>query len=245
MTSISSISQGKKGGGVSFGANSILILPSYSNCMLALSIPAWNIAFISGVLLLLLLFLIELNQRLSAWLVNPPWLQLLTLNPFALRLLLFLFFYHCYFGHCSDEPSACFHLQWLGHIPSTKHLLSIIIVWNFPVQEQISSVTVSSPLLPAYGTLSHLLFFRLPSTFLHLKGKSITTIRTRRHDFFFFFFFFFVNFFLHICYFDFFSSFLLDILAISFITCHFLPLAFPTGYRHKKEHNVPVLCSHL
>ena len=39
---------------------------SYSNYILALFIPAWNVALISGVLPLMLLFSIGLNQRLSA-----------------------------------------------------------------------------------------------------------------------------------------------------------------------------------
>ena len=36
------------------------------NCILVLFVPAWNIALISGVLPLILLFMIGLNQRLSA-----------------------------------------------------------------------------------------------------------------------------------------------------------------------------------
>ena len=43
----------------------------------------------------------------------------------------------------------------------------------------------SSLLLPAFGSLSLLLYFLLPSTFLSSKGRSITTLGTRRHDFFF------------------------------------------------------------
>ena len=38
-----------------------------------------------------------------------------------------------------------------------------------------------------FGTLSFLLYFRLPSTFLPSKSRSITTLGTRWHDFFFFF----------------------------------------------------------
>ena len=52
--------------GVLFGVNNILILLNYSNCILVLFIPAWNIDLISGVLPLILLFLIGLNQRPSA-----------------------------------------------------------------------------------------------------------------------------------------------------------------------------------
>ena len=51
-------------------------------------------------------------------------------------------------------------------------------------EQLISSVMVSSPLLLTFGTLSLLLYFRLPSTFLPSKGRSITTLGTRWHDFF-------------------------------------------------------------
>ena len=88
--------------GFFFGVNNILILLNYSNCILLLFVPAWNIALISGVLLLILLFSVGLNQRLSAWLVIPPWPRLLTLCLFAARWLLCLF-YRYYFGHCCEE----------------------------------------------------------------------------------------------------------------------------------------------
>ena len=55
-----------KNWGFSFVVNNILMLLNYSNCILVLFVPAWNIALISGVLPLILLFLIGLNQRLSA-----------------------------------------------------------------------------------------------------------------------------------------------------------------------------------
>ena len=48
------------------------------------------------------------------------------------------------------------------------------------------SVMVSSLLPPTFGTLSLPLYFRLPSTFLPSKGRSITTLGARWHDFFFF-----------------------------------------------------------
>ena len=54
------------------------------------------------------------------------------------------------------------------------------------MRELIGSVMVSSPLLLTFGTLSLLLYFQLPSTFLPSKGRSITTLGTRWHDFFFF-----------------------------------------------------------
>ena len=60
------LSQPQKNWGFSFVVNNILILLNYSNCILVLFVPAWNIALISGVLPLILLFLIGLNQRLSA-----------------------------------------------------------------------------------------------------------------------------------------------------------------------------------
>ena len=59
------------------------------------------------------------------------------------------------------------------------------------------SVMVSSPLLPAFGTLSLLLYFRLPSTFLPSKGRSVTTLGTRWHDFVFIILFrYFINYFI-------------------------------------------------
>ena len=54
------------------------------------------------------------------------------------------------------------------------------------MRDLIGSVMVSSPLLLTFGTLSLLLYFRLPSTFLPSKGRSNTTLGTRWHDFFFF-----------------------------------------------------------
>ena len=62
--------------------------------------------------------------------------------------------------------------------------LILTIVWNSPMRELIGSVMVSSPLLPVFGTLSLLPYFRFPSTFLPSKGRSITTLGTRWHDFF-------------------------------------------------------------
>ena len=60
------LSQPKKNWGFAFGVNSILILLNYSNCILVLFVTAWNIALISGVLPIILLLSIGLNQRLSA-----------------------------------------------------------------------------------------------------------------------------------------------------------------------------------
>ena len=55
---------------------------------------------------------------------------------------------------------------------------------------------VSSLLLPTFGTLSLPLYFRLPSTFLSSKGRSIATLGTRWHDFFIALFKYFINFFI-------------------------------------------------
>ena len=77
-----------------------------------------------------------------------------------------------------------FHLQWFGHVPHSRQHLPTTIVWNSPMRELIGLVVVPSPLLPAFGTRSLLLYFRLASTFLPSKGRSITTIGTRWHGFF-------------------------------------------------------------
>ena len=77
-----------------------------------------------------------------------------------------------------------FHLQWLGHVPHDRHHLPTDIVWNSQMRELIGSVTVSSLLLPAFGTLSLLRHFRLPTTFLPSRERSITTLGTRWHDFY-------------------------------------------------------------
>ena len=51
--------------------SSILTALSYLNYIMAFLVPGWNAALLSGLLLLLHFFLIELNQRLSAWSVIP------------------------------------------------------------------------------------------------------------------------------------------------------------------------------
>ena len=60
------LSQPQKNWGFFFDVSNILILLNYSNCILVLFVPAWNIALTSGVPHLILLFLIGLNQRPSA-----------------------------------------------------------------------------------------------------------------------------------------------------------------------------------
>ena len=151
---------------------------------MALFILAWNIALISGVLPLILFFSIGLNQRLSAWLLIPSWSRLLTLYFFATRWPLYLFSTTVTLITALMNWLPVFYLQWLDHVPHGRHHLHTIIVWNSPVQELISSVMASSLLLPAFGTLSLLLYFWFPSTFLLSRGRSSTTLGTRWHDFF-------------------------------------------------------------
>ena len=116
----------------------------------------------SGVLLLLLLFLIGLNQRLSARLVIHPLPQLLTLYLFAAMLFLFLFSTTITLVTALTNWLHVIHLQWLSHVLHVRHHLSTITVWKSPIQELISSVMVSPLLFPTCGTLSHLRFFQLP-----------------------------------------------------------------------------------
>ena len=92
------LSQPQKNWGFSFDVNNILILLNYSNCIVVLFVPAWNIGLTSGVLPLILLFLIGLNQKPTS-----------TLDPLSLhrKVASISLFYHYYFGHCSDELAAC------------------------------------------------------------------------------------------------------------------------------------------
>ena len=103
-----------------------------------------------------------------------------TLDPLSLRrkVASLSLFYRFNFGHCSDKLAACIPPP-MARPPSTRQA-------NSPMRELISSVMVPSPLLPAFGTLSLLLYFQLPSTFLPSKGRSITTLGTRWHDFFYY-----------------------------------------------------------
>ena len=93
------------------------------------------------------------------------------------------------------------HLQWLSHVPHIRSRLPIIVVRNFPMQELIGSVIVSLLVLPACGTLSHLLYFQLPSALFLSKRRFIISLGQAG------------IFFKLLCLF-------IDILAICFITCH-------------------------
>ena len=115
------------------------------------------------------------------------WPRLLTFCLFAARWLHYLFSTAITLVTVLMNWPPVFHLQWLGHVPHVRQHLPTTIVWNSPMRELIGSVMVSSLLLPTFGTLSLPLYFRLPSTFLPSKGRSITTLGARWHDFFFFF----------------------------------------------------------
>ena len=146
------------------------MLLNYSNCILVLFVPAWNIALISGVLPLILLFSIGLNQRLSAWLVIPPWPRLLTLYLFGAEWLHYLSFIAITLVTALMNWPPVFHLQWLGHVPHVRQHLLTIIVWNSPMRELIGSVMVSSLLLPTFGTLSLCISGFLQPSFLQKAG---------------------------------------------------------------------------
>ena len=117
---------------------------------------------------------------------NPSLTSTLDPRLFAARWLHFLFSTAITLVTALMNWLPVFHLQWLGHVPHVRQHLPTAIVWNSPMRELIGSVMVSSPLLLTFGTLSLLLYFRLPLTFLPSKGRSITILGTRWHDFFFF-----------------------------------------------------------
>ena len=148
---------------------------------------------------------------------------LLTLCLFAARWLLYLFPTAIILVSALKNWLPVFHLQWLGHVPHGRHHLPTTIVWNSPVQKLIGSEMVSSFLLPAFGTLSLLLYFQLPSIFLPSKGRSITTLGTRWHDFFVTLFRYFM---------------------FLFYSFHCLSPPIPKGCRLEKGHIVPIQCSH-
>ena len=100
-----------------------------------------------------------------------------TLDPLSLRrkVASLSLFYRYYFGHCSEELAACSPPPMARPRSTRQASFAHSYCVNSPMRELIGSVMVSSLLLPAFGTLSLLLYFRLPSTFLSSKGKSITT----------------------------------------------------------------------
>lgn len=83
-----------------FYVDVFIILFNHSHHILGSFIPFWNIALIYGLLLLLPLFLIWLNQRF-AWLVILPCL----LNSVCCKVASLSPFCHYYFGYCYDFTS--------------------------------------------------------------------------------------------------------------------------------------------
>ena len=97
--------QSKKKWGFSFSVSNILILLNYSNCILALFVPAWNIALISG--FSPYTSLLDRVESKAIQLIGDPSLTS-TLDPLSLRrkvASLSLFYRYC-FGHCSEELAA-------------------------------------------------------------------------------------------------------------------------------------------
>ena len=143
-------------------------------------------------------YLLDRVESKAIRLISDPFLTS-TLDPLSLcrKVASLSLFYRYYFGHCSDELAACIpppmarprstRQATFAHNYCVELSNATTIVWNSPMQELIGSVMVSSPLLLTFGTLSLLLYFWLPSTFLPSKGRSITTSGTRWHDFFFYY----------------------------------------------------------
>ena len=183
------LSQPQKSWGFSFGVNNILtsaqLFKLYTGFIRSCSEYCSHIWGSSPYTSLL-----DRVELKAIHLIGDPSLTL-TLDLLSLRrkVLLYLFSTAITLVTALMNWKLVFHLQWLGHVPHDRHHLPTTILWNSPMQELTSSVMVSSLLLPAFGILSLLLYFWLPSTFLPSKGRSIITLRTRWHDFFFFFFF--------------------------------------------------------
>ena len=100
------LSQLQKNWGFSFGVSNISILLSYSNCILVLFVPAWNVALISGSSPYTSLLNRVESKAIS--LIGDPSLTL-TLDPLFLhrKVASLSLFYRYYFGHCSDELATC------------------------------------------------------------------------------------------------------------------------------------------
>ena len=187
--------------------------------ILVLFAPAWNIALISGFPSLYTSLLDRVESKAIHSTGNPSFTT--TLDPLSLhrKMASLSLFYHYYFGHCSDELVA--------YIPSPmaqpRSTWQATFAHSYCVQELIGSVMASSLLLLNFGTISLLLYFQFPSTFLPSKGWSITTLGTRWHDFSLLPF--------------------LDILQKLFYSFHYISFPFLKGCRLKKRHFVHVLCS--
>ena len=130
-------------------------------------------------------FLLNMIESKAIFLIGDPSLTS-TLDTLSLRrkvASLSLFYCYTLVTALMSWPPV-FQLQLLCHVPHERHHLPTANVWNSPMQELFGSAMVPPLLLPAFGTLSLLLYFWLPSTFFPSKGKSITTLGTRWHDFF-------------------------------------------------------------
>ena len=164
-------------------------------------------------------YLLDRIESKAICLIGDPCLTS-TLDPLSLRrkVASVSLFYRYYFGHCSDELAACIPPP-MARPRSTRQAT---FAHNYCVELSNARINRFSDgfflLLPTFGTLSLSLYFRLPSTFLPSKGRSITILGTRWHDFFITLFRYFINL--------------------------FYSFPFLEGYRLEKGHVVPVLCSH-
>ena len=102
-----------------------------------------------------------------------------TLDPLSLRhkVASLSLFCRYYFGHCSDELAACIPPP-MARPRSTRQAT---FAHNYCVELSNARINRFSDGFFPFGTLSLLLYFQLPS-----KGRSITTLGTRWHDFFYY-----------------------------------------------------------
>ena len=127
-------------------------------------------------------------------LIGDPSLTL-TLDPLSLcrKVASLSLFYRYYFGNCSDELDACIPPP-MARPRSTRQAQ---FAHNYCVELSDARINRFSDgfflSTSAFGTLSLLLYFQLPSTFLPSKGRSITTLGTRWHDFFIILFRYFIK----------------------------------------------------
>ena len=150
-----------------------------------------------------------------------------TLDPLSLRrkVASLSLFYRYYFGHCSDELAACIPPP-MARPRSTRQAT---FAHNYCVELSNARINrFSDGFFPSTSHLWNSLpssvgYFRLPSTFHPSKGRSITTLGTRWHDFFITLFRYFMN---------------------LFYSFHCLSFPFLEGSKLEKGHIVPVLYSH-
>ena len=186
-----------------------------------------NVALISRVLLLLPSLPNRVESKAICCIAKPSLTS--TLNPLSLLFLLLLIW------SLSLKWLPVFHLQWLGHIQHVRCHLPTTIVWNFPMQELISSL-----MLGFFYSTSYLQNF-LP---VSVSSASLNRSSFRRwvyHHFRQQMAWFIVN-----------SFFPIYILQCSFFSCFnnsfwYMSLpssSFPKGCRLEREHNMSILCPH-